>query len=49
MAIKLKHLEWCKDMQKESLFKNKEDYQDCLLKVNTKIDFYTKLLKEVSK
>jgi len=42
----LEHLEWCKNMQKECLFEKKEDYQDCLIKVNTKIEYYKKLLAE---
>ncbi len=45
----LKHLKWCKEMQKESLFDNDKDHKECLLKVNTKIDYYTKLLEEIKK
>ncbi len=36
----IKHLEWCKKMQKE--------YKDNLLKINTKIEHYKKLLSEVA-
>jgi hypothetical protein len=45
----IKYLEWQKGVHKESLFEKKENYQDYLLKMNTKIDFYIKLLKEVVK
>ena len=35
----LKHLEWCKEMQK--------DYRSDLERINAEIDFYTKLSNEV--